>query len=89
MRTWKDKLTSRKFWAAVVGVVISVMVVFGYGDEEQTKITGLITACGTLVAYIIGEGLTDSASVKLEVKQAEQQPENGFFISVTDADKAK
>lgn len=61
MRDWKTKLTSRKFWAAVVGVVISVMVVFGYSDEEQTKITGLITACGTLVAYIVGEGVADAA----------------------------
>ena len=61
MRTWRDKLTSRKFWAAVVGVVISIMVMFGYSEEEQTKTTALITATGTLIAYIIGEGLTDSA----------------------------
>jgi hypothetical protein len=63
MRTWKDKLTSRKFWAAVVGVVISVMVIFGYSDEEKTKITGLIMATGTLIAYIVGEGITDKAHV--------------------------
>lgn len=60
MRSWKDKLTSRKFWAAVVGVILSVMVIFGYSDEEQTKVTGLITACGTLIAYIVGEGLVDA-----------------------------
>jgi hypothetical protein len=45
----------------VIGVVISVMVIFGSSDEEQAKVTGLITACGTLVAYIVGEGLTDAA----------------------------
>lgn len=61
MRTWKTKLTSRKFWAAVVGVAVSIMVMFGYSEEEQTKTTALITATGTLIAYIIGEGLTDSA----------------------------
>lgn len=61
MRNWKQKLTSRKFWMAVVGVVISIMVMFGYSEEEQTKTTALITATGTLIAYIIGEGLTDSA----------------------------
>lgn len=59
MRSWKDKLTSRKFWMAVIGVVISVMVIFGYSDEEQTKVAGLITATGTLVSYIIGESVTD------------------------------
>ena len=61
MRDWKTKLTSRKFWAAVIGVVISVMVIFGSSDEEQAKVTGLITACGTLVAYIVGEGVADAA----------------------------
>lgn len=65
-RTWKDKLTSRKFWAAVIGVVISIMVMFGSSEEEQSKTTALITACGTLVAYIVGEGLTDAAHKKIE-----------------------
>ena len=44
---------------AVIGVVISVMVIFGYSDEEQTKVAGLITATGILVSYIIGESVTD------------------------------
>ena len=56
---WKRKLTSRKFWAAVIGVVISVMVLFGVDSGEQEKVTGLITYCGTLIAYIVGEGLVD------------------------------
>lgn len=61
MRDWKSKLTSRKFWAAVVGVVISIMVLFGSSDEEQNRVTALITATGTLIAYIVGEGITDAA----------------------------
>lgn len=64
MRSWKDKLTSRKFWCAVIGVVLSIMVIFGYSDEEKTKVTGLITATGTLISYIIGEGMTDCANKK-------------------------
>ena len=60
-RTWKDKLTSRKFWAAVVGVVISVMVAFGADNDAQQKTVGVITASATLIAYIVGEGLTDAA----------------------------
>jgi len=61
MRTWKDKLTSRKFWMAVVGVVISVMVAFGADDNTQEKTVGVITASATLIAYIVGEGLTDAS----------------------------
>lgn len=66
MRKWKQKLTSRKFWMAVVGVAISVMVIFGSSEEEQAKVTGLITACGTLVGYMLSEGIADGANKKDE-----------------------
>ena len=56
---WKRKLTSRKFWAAVIGVVISVMVLFGVDSGEQEHITAVITSTATLIAYIIGEGMID------------------------------
>jgi heme/copper-type cytochrome/quinol oxidase subunit 2 len=57
---WKRKLSSRKFWAAVIGVVISVMVMFNAPEEEQTKVTGLITACSTLIIYILAESNVDA-----------------------------
>ena len=63
MRTWKDKLTSRKFWAAVVGVVISVMVMLGTDEDTQTKTVGIITASAVLISYIVGEGMTDKVHV--------------------------
>lgn len=59
MRDWKRKLTSRKFWAAVCGFVLSVLVIYGADSQEQERIVGLITATGTLVAYIVGEGMID------------------------------
>ena len=57
---WKRKLSSRKFWMAVIGVVISVMVIFGASEEEKTQITGLITACSTLIIYILAESNVDA-----------------------------
>jgi uncharacterized membrane protein len=48
---WKQKLTSRKFWAAVIGFVTALMVAFGVND---------------LIAYIIGEGMVDAASINAE-----------------------
>lgn len=62
MRTWKEKLTSRKFWAAVVGVIISIMVLCGVDTDTQQKTVAIITASATLIAYIVGEGLTDCAN---------------------------
>ena len=32
---WKQKLTSRKFWAAVIGFVTSILVVCNIKDEKK------------------------------------------------------
>ncbi len=61
---WKRKLSSRKFWAAVSGVVISVMVAFNADAGSQEKVAGVITATGTLAIYMLAEGSTDKAALK-------------------------
>lgn len=57
---WKKKLTSRKFWMAVCSFVASIIVIFGCGENVATQVTGAITAFGTVVAYIVGEGMIDA-----------------------------
>ncbi len=61
---WKRKLSSRKFWAAVSGVVISIMIIFGADSGSQEKIAGAITSAGVLVTYILAEGGTDKAALE-------------------------
>lgn len=58
---WTRKLTSRKFWMAVAGFVTGVVVFVKSPTSSPEAITSLIMTTGTLVAYIIGEGLADSA----------------------------
>ncbi|MPM28497.1 hypothetical protein SDC9_75023 [bioreactor metagenome] len=58
---WKSKLTSRKFWAAVVGFVSSIMVVFKIDNMTIEQVVSVISACSVLIAYIIGEGMVDSS----------------------------
>ena len=60
---WKRKLSSRKFWAAVSGVIISVMVAFGADASSQEKVTGVIAATGTLAIYMLAEGSTVKAAI--------------------------
>lgn len=60
---WRRKLSSRKFWAAVGGVVISIMVIFGADSSSQERIAGAITSTGVLVTYILAEGATDKAAL--------------------------
>ncbi len=57
---WKNKLTSRKFWAAVAGFVTPVMLAFGATESAVTQVTAIIMAGAAVVAYIIGEGLVDA-----------------------------
>lgn len=61
---WKRKLTSRKFWVAVVGFITAVMVALNIDKMTVEQVAAIISAMGTLVAYIIGEGLTDAAHIK-------------------------
>ena len=61
---WKQKLTSRKFWAAVSEFVTMLYIALGGASETATQITALIMAGAAVIAYIVGEGLIDAASAK-------------------------
>ena len=63
---WKRKLTSRKFWLALAGFIAGLIVAFGGSAETAESVTGCIMSGATVVAYIIGEGLTDAANSKKE-----------------------
>ena len=58
------KLSSRKFWVCVVGFVSSLLVAFNVGENQIAQVTAVITAFGTLVAYLLTEGAADVASIK-------------------------
>ena len=70
---WKQKLTSRKFWAAVVTFVSTVLVAFGVPDMTVEQVTAVITAGSAMIAYIIGEGLVDAARIKSENQNEDKQ----------------
>ena len=65
---WKTKLTSRKFWVAVVGFVVPLLVAFGMTDNQAAEVASIIMAGANMIAYIIGEGLVDSSRIKTETK---------------------
>lgn len=57
---WKQKLSSRKFWCAVVAFVSSLLFAFNVADSDVTQITSIIMAGGALIAYIFSEGWVDA-----------------------------
>lgn len=59
---WKRKLTSRKFWAAVVGFVTPLLLAFGVAESNVTQVTAIIIAGADVLAYIIAEGMVDASN---------------------------
>lgn len=62
---WMKKLTSRKLWTAVASFVSMMIVATGGTENTATQVTALIMAGASVIAYIIGEGLTDAANVEI------------------------
>ena len=64
---WTRKLTSRKFWTAVASFTSMMILATGGTENTATQVTALIMAGASVIAYIIGEGLTDAANIEGEV----------------------
>lgn len=58
-----QKLTSRKFWLALAGLIVGILALFKVDANMTTQISGVIMSLGSVIAYIVGEGLVDSAAV--------------------------
>lgn len=72
---WVRKLTSRKFWAAVASFVSMMIVATGGAESIAMQVTALIMAGASVIAYIIGEGLTDVANTETEIGIAVEESE--------------
>lgn len=59
---WAKKLTSRKFWMALVGFIVPMLIAFGVSEEVAAQVSGIIMSGASVVAYIIAEGLVDANS---------------------------
>lgn len=58
------KLSSRKFYAAIIAFVSAILFAFNVADSDVTKITSIIMAAGSLIAYIFSEGFIDAERLK-------------------------
>lgn len=70
---WKKKLTSRKFWIAVIGFVTPLLLAFGHSQNDVTQISSIIMAGGTLIAYILGEGFVDASNLPVDNEKDEKE----------------
>lgn len=62
MIDWKRKLTSRKFWAAVIAFITPLLLAFGLAEDTVTQVAAIIMAGADVAAYILAEGMVDARS---------------------------
>ena len=56
------KLSSRKFWACITAVVVSLIAFTKATPETVERIVALVGAIGGLCVYMLSEGMADSKS---------------------------
>lgn len=71
MKNFIRKLTSRKLWLAVAGVVTGIAVALGVDGSEITTVAGAVTALVSVVTYIVTEGKVDAEGVKNAVESVQ------------------
>lgn len=70
---WGKKLCSRKFWMALVGLITGLLLLFGVDKNQTEQIGGIVLAAGSVIAYILGEGMADAADAGADVYIAEEE----------------
>lgn len=63
MNTLKQKLTSRKLWAAILAALAAIIVALCGEELTPEIISALKCAVSAAVAYIFGEGAVDIARI--------------------------
>ncbi len=66
---WVRKLTSRKLWMALAGFISGLILAFNGSAEVAETVGGCIMAGASVVGYMLGEGLTDAATINAGKKE--------------------
>lgn len=66
-----SKLSSRKLWAAIVGVVTGLAMIFGVDTSVITTVAGGVISAVSVMTYIVTEGKVDAAAVSQAVKNVQ------------------
>ena len=56
------KLTSRKLWVAIAGLISGLILAFGGEEGTATTVSGVILQVASVIGYLLAEGLADAAN---------------------------
>ncbi len=65
-----EKLKSRKLWAAAVGVIVGVAMIFGLDEGAISTVSGAVVTIASTLGYMIAEAKVDAASVQSVIDSA-------------------
>ncbi|MBO5258088.1 MAG: hypothetical protein J6C42_11370 [Clostridia bacterium] len=57
----RKKLSSRKLWTALIGVIVGLAAAFGIEENDYAQIVGVVGSVVSVVSYIFGEASVDAA----------------------------
>ncbi len=60
---WKRKLSSRKFWAMLAALILSVLTAFGVPELKSEQVVVIVTGIGAIAVYMLAEGAVDKEAV--------------------------
>lgn len=61
MQTLLRKLSSRKLWIAVVGIVVGLATTFGIQESDYNEVAGMVTTVASVLGYLMAESRVDAA----------------------------
>jgi len=71
MNNMMRKLSSRKLWAAMAGVVTGLAMVFGLDETVISTVAGAVVSIMSVITYIVTEGKIDAESVKNAIEDVQ------------------
>ena len=72
MINWRQKLSSRKFWALLAGLMTALMVLMNMPEETIAQVVAVVGAFASVIVYMLAEASVDAAR------------EKGVFVQVVD-----
>jgi len=60
----KEKLTSRKFWSAMISIITGILLIFGVEESVASLISGAALILVPAIVYIFTEGKVDAAALQ-------------------------
>jgi hypothetical protein len=75
---WKEKLSSRKLWTTLIGIVTLIGASFGFSEAVVTQTVAVLSAGGIAMSYVFGQSNVDAAEAEAEKHDVHNLNINGL-----------